>query len=124
VLGLAIGKQAERVTGDRRVVPGPGHRVGQRAVALDQFLSPRQVTVVLIQILQTAAPKGAFLLGAPAKGQDHRQGNLALAEVIADGLAQFRLFGGIVQRVVDQLEGNSQIGAEGLQRVFDWMTSR
>ncbi len=53
-----------------------------------------------------------------AIGQDDRQGDLALAEIVADGLAQLFLARRIIEHIVDQLEGDAEIEAIGFQRVF------
>src|SRR3546814_12355062 len=60
----------------------------------------------LVEVLDGALPERPLDLVARLVGEDHRQGDLALAEVVSDGLAQRRLLGGVVEDVVDQLEGD------------------
>jgi hypothetical protein len=55
------------------------------------------------------------LLTSPAwtagVGEDHRQGHLAFAEVVAAVLAHVGGAGVVVDRVVDQLEGDAEVAA-------------
>ena len=50
---------------------------------------------------ERAAPECALPVIATPERQNHRQGDLALAEIIANGLAEFRLLGRIVEHVID-----------------------
>ena len=68
-----------------------------------------QVALGLFPLFQGAPPEGAFVFVPAAEGQDHRQGDLTVAEIIADGLAQVRLQGRVVEHVIDDLEGNTQV---------------
>jgi hypothetical protein len=52
-------------------------------------------------------------------GEDHGQGDLAVAEIVADALAHRLGVGRIVDRVVDQLEGDAEIASIGVERVLD-----
>ena len=61
---------------------------------------------------QRALPEGALLAGAAAERQQHRQGDLAFAEIVAGVLAELCRDPAIVERVVDQLEGDAEIGAK------------
>ena len=61
--------------------------------------------------LQSLFPKGALGIVAAAEGQYDGQGNLALAEIVADILAQFGSSTAVIQRIINQLEGNTEIGA-------------
>ncbi len=45
---------------------------------------------------------------------NQRQGWLALGEVVTDVLAEFVAFGGVIQRIVDQLKRGPQVPAVGL----------
>ena len=49
-------------------------------------------------------------------GEDHRQGHLAVAEIVADALAHSRRVGRIIDDVVDQLEGDAEVAAVALER--------
>jgi octaprenyl-diphosphate synthase len=66
---------------------GALERGGQRIVALDQGLRLQQVAVALVELLDGALPEFAVDRAAAQEGEDHRQGDLALSEVVADGLA-------------------------------------
>ena len=51
----------------------------------------------------------AVRLGAAAPQQlDHRQRDLALAQIAADGLAQRSGVGGVVEQIVDELERDAR----------------
>ncbi len=85
-------------------------------MTLDQHLRAREIALVLVEILDGALPELAVHGAAAQEGQDHRQGDLALAEIVADGLAELGLAPGIVERIVDQLEGDAEIHAEAFER--------
>jgi hypothetical protein len=68
------------------------------------------------------APELALGRVAAPEGEHHRQRDLALAEIVADGLAEIGLPGGIIQHVVDQLEGDAEI--EAVAPVLPRITSR
>jgi hypothetical protein len=74
-----------------------------------------QILVRLVDLLDAAPPEAALGLVAPAEGQHHGQGHLALAEIVAHGLAQLGLLGGIVQHVVDELEGDAEVEAVAVE---------
>ena len=54
----------------------------------------------------------ALALRAAAERQHHRQRDLALAEIVADILAELGRLAAVVERVVDELEGDAEIHAE------------
>ena len=85
-------------------------------MAGDQLLGMVEVALVLLEILERPAPEDALGLAAAREGQEHGQGDLALAEIVADALAQAGLARAVVQRVVDQLEGDAEIVAIGRER--------
>jgi hypothetical protein len=81
-----------------------------RCIEADGLL---QRGVVGLVVLDGRLPEGAFLGRAAPVGQDDRQRHLALAEIVADILAEIARLAAIVERVVDELEGEAQIGAVG-----------
>ena len=93
-------------------------RILERAAFLHQFDRTIEVAVFLLELLERPAPEGPFLRAAPAPSQHDRKADLAFAEVVADGFAKLRLHRRVVQHVVDELEGNSQIHAVALERLF------
>ena len=95
---------------------GALQRIGQRVVALHQALRLREIAVALVELLDGALPEFAVDRAAAQEGEDHRQRDLALAEIVADGLAELGLAAGIVERIVDQLEGDAEIHAETFER--------
>ena len=68
-----------------------------------------EVALALLALLERAAPEPALRGIAALEGQDHRQGDLTVAEVVADALAQHHLARAVVEHVVDQLEGDAEI---------------
>src|SRR6185437_11203393 len=58
---------------------------------------------------QSATPKFALLRPSPAELQDHGKRDLALAEIIADILAELGRRAAVVERVVDELKGDPQV---------------
>ena len=95
---------------------GQGFVDGIVAVDVAQSLWP-VLGGLLLRALDHPAPEIPLGLRAAAEGQRHRQGDLAFAEVIAGILAQGRPVGGIIQRIVNELEGNTQIPAIIVQRL-------
>ena len=67
-----------------------GERGLEHAVPLHQPHRLVEVAVILVEILQGALPEGALVGIGTGNSQHHRQRHLALAEVVADGLAQKR----------------------------------
>ena len=66
------------------------------------------------------SPRARSAVGlAPARvSEDHRQGHLAVAEVVADALAHGRCVRRIIDRVVDQLEGDAEVAAIAFERLL------
>ena len=75
-----------------------------------------QRRVVGCVVLDRRFPEVALGRRAAAVGEDDRQRHLALAEIVADILAELLGRAAIVERVVDQLEGKAEIHAVGAQR--------
>src|ERR1700740_1129086 len=105
----AVGENAERAARDRAVMGGTLHRVAEGVVLGDQALRLGEIACRLLLALQRAAPEIALAFIAPQEGKNDGQGYLALAEIVADRLAQRFLLGGIVERVVDQLERDAEV---------------
>ena len=77
-----------------------------------------QIGVGLRAGFDRAAPEDAVRLAAGFVGGEHGAGDLAFAEIVAHGLAELGLIGGVVQRVVHQLERGAEIEAVIGQRLF------
>ena len=60
---------------------------------------------------------------AAGVSEDHRQGDLAVAEIVAVALAHGRAVVGIVDRVVDQLEGDAEVAAIAVERALDLLVA-
>ena len=72
-----------------------------------------QIGVGRLAVLERAPPEDALALGAAAERQHHRQRDLAGTEIIADILAELGRLAAVVERIVDELEGDAEIHAEG-----------
>ena len=68
-----------------------------------------EIAVADVALAQCAVPEGALLRRAAAERQHHRQRDLAFAEIIADVLAELGRFAAVVERVVDELEGDAEV---------------
>ena len=87
-------------------------------MALHELEGVPEVAGLLFEVLQGAPPEGTFVLVAAAEGEDYGKRDLALPEIVAHGLAESRLLGRIIEHVVDHLEGDAEIHAEGLERIL------
>ena len=65
---------------------------------------------------QDPGPEGAIRIRAAPIGQNDRQSDLALAEVVADMLAQLGRAAAVVERIIDQLKSEAEIAAVGAER--------
>ena len=72
-----------------------------------------EVALALVAIGARALPECAFFLAAAPEGKDDREGDLALAEIVSDILAEGGRAAAIVESVVDKLEGDAEIAAVG-----------
>ena len=73
---------------------------------------------MLAALFDGAHPKLALLGIGLGHGLDHRQGQLAFAEIIADVLAGCIGLSLIIQQVIDDLKGNAQGVAIVKQRLY------
>src|SRR6185369_2586528 len=80
----AVGEDAQRVAGDRAVMACPLDGIAQAAVALHQGDGVLEVAVLLLHRFQRTAPELALFLIAAQEGEDDRQRDLAVAEIVAD----------------------------------------
>src|SRR5579862_5324036 len=99
----AVGKPVEGVDRRAGIGSGAGERLGQRAAAFEDAHRPVEVAGLLLAVLESAAPERALLGVAAGKGDDDRQGDLAVAEIIANRLAKLGLLRREIEHVVDQL---------------------
>ena len=104
------GRGLERREGALRALPRQRHRVADGAAAGDEVDGALQVAVALADIFKDAPPEVALPVVAAGEGENRRQGDRPLAEIVADGLVQ----GGaaaVVERVIDELEGDAEMPA-------------
>src|SRR3954447_18041690 len=87
-------------------------RVLERAVLAHERDRDLEVALGGVAILERAAPKVALALRAAPERQHHRQRDLAVAEIIADVLAELGRLAAIVEGVVHKLERDAEVHAE------------
>src|SRR5262249_20360458 len=83
-----VGEYGQGVAGDGTVGSRPLHGGLDGLVLFHQRHSPLEVAVLDVALGDGPGPEPALLLRAAAEGQDDRQGDLSLAEIIAHGLAE------------------------------------
>src|SRR5437762_6584090 len=82
------GEERQRVDGHCAVMLGAADRVFQRAVLGHQADGMVEVAIPDFATLQCLDPELALAVIAAAEGQHHGQRDLALAEIVADVLAE------------------------------------
>src|SRR5689334_1261909 len=96
--GRRLGKRAAKGAGGKRrqgidrgggIGAGAGQGFGQGAVPLDKPQSTFEIARALLALFQCAPPEGALLAVAARISEDDRQGDLAVAEIVADRFAEF-----------------------------------
>src|SRR2546430_1644058 len=105
-------KQRQRVDGHRAVVLGAVDGILKGAVLAHQ--ADRVIEIVLANLapLQRLDPESALAVIAAAERQHYRQRDLALAEIVADVLAELGGLAAVVEHIVDQLERDAEIHAD------------
>src|SRR5262249_57677577 len=66
--------------------------------------------------LEGAPPEFALGIAAAAEREHDGKGNLALAKIVADVLAEPRRHAAIIERIVDELKGDAEIHSVGAAR--------
>src|SRR5581483_9292473 len=108
-------ERGQGIPGNRAEVSRPLDRVVDRAVLPHQRQSALEIAVADVAFDQDPPPEGAVVVRAAAVGENHRQRDLALAEIVAGAFAEFRRTAAVVEGVVDQLEGKAEIGPVGTE---------
>src|SRR5579863_2418966 len=85
----------------------------ERAVLGHQANGVVEIAVADLAALQRPPPEFALDVVAAAEREYHRQRDLALAEIVADILAELGGFAAIIENVVDQLECDAEIHPDG-----------
>ena len=80
-------EQFERVARHRAIVAGALNGVFERAMLLHRRQRELKIAVNHLALFQRAAPEFALLRRPAPERKHHRQGDLALAEIVADVLA-------------------------------------
>jgi hypothetical protein len=102
-------EQRQRVDRHRAVMLGARDGVLERAVFCHQADGVVEIGVADLAALQRLDPERALGIVAAAERQHHGKGDLALAEIVADVLAEFCGLAAVIQDVVDQLERDAEI---------------
>src|ERR1700694_2142093 len=109
--GLHWGSRKQRQCSDshRAVMLGAVHGVLERAVFGHQADGVIEIAVADLAALQRVDPERALTVIAAAERQYHRQRDLALAEIVADVLAELGGLAAVVQHIVHQLKRDATI---------------
>ena len=78
----------------------------------------RQIGIAVAVTRNRFLPERALFSRAARIGEDHRQGHLALAEIVALVLAHFGRVGIVVDGIVRQLERDAKVAAIRIEREF------
>ena len=105
-------EQFERVARHRAIVAGALDRVLERAMLFHGRQREFEIAVDDFALFQGAAPEFALVRRPAPERQHDGQGDLALAKVVADILAELGRRAAVVERIVDELKGDAEIGAE------------
>ena len=68
-----------------------------------------EVTILDAALDDRATPELALVVGAAPERQDDRKRDLSLAEIVADAFSQSQTVARIIERVIDELEGDSEV---------------
>src|SRR5579883_1950157 len=101
------GEQLQGVAGHRAIVSRALDRVFEGAVLFQHRERGLEVAVGDVALLQSSPPKVALGRRAASERQDDRQRDFALAEIVADIFAELGGGAAIIERVVDELEGEA-----------------
>src|SRR5437763_5091313 len=105
---------------DRRggVDAGPRQGLDQGAAAFDQPQGAFEIARALLALFQGAPPEGALLAVAAREGDQDRQGDFAVAEIVTDGFAELARARREIEHVINQLIGNAEVAAKPGERLL------
>src|SRR6185437_8468871 len=95
---------------------GADDSVLERTVLGHQADRMVEIAVADLAALERPNPEGALAVIAASESQHHRQRDLALAEIVADVLAELGGLAAVIEHVVDELEGDPEIHADRAAR--------
>ncbi len=98
---------------------GTGERIGDCSGGIEQAPRVRQFALPGGVAEHRVAPETPVGLVAAREGEDDRQRDLAVAEIVAGILAHRRGVTDIVDRIVDQLERDAEVAAVRLKARLD-----
>src|SRR5262245_43206582 len=102
-------KEFEGIARHGAVMPGPLNRILERTVLVQGFNCGGEVALANVTLFQRSVPKFPLLFCAAAEREDDRQSDFPFPEIVADILAEFGRCSTIVERVIDELEGDAEI---------------
>src|SRR5208282_4130978 len=108
---LALREDIERFLRLAAVYAGTLDRFFDSVMPAHQRDRARKIALLNVAVLKGAPPEGALLRAAAAVRQHDRQRDFAFAEIVADAFAEHRGLARIVERVIDELEGETDIFA-------------
>ena len=118
-VGVAIAlEDRQRIAGDGPIMAGTLEGRFDRTVLLHQPDRPLEIALLDLVVAQRSLPEIALKFSPAPEAEDHGEGDLALAKVVADGFAEMAAVAGIIEHIVDQLEGDAEIAAIGFERAI------
>src|SRR5262245_64088492 len=88
---------------------GAPNRVLKRTMLGHEADGVLKVGVGRLAALERAAPELALGVAPAAEREHHRQCDLSFAEIVADILAELLRGAAVVERVIDELEGDAEV---------------
>src|SRR5215469_4981545 len=113
-----VAKRRQRIDRGCCITAGARQGLGQRPAPFDETDCLFEIARPLVQLLDRTLPKCSLLFVAAREGEKDRQGDLAVAEIVADGFAKLAGKRREVEHVVDQLEGDPEIAPKAVERLL------
>src|SRR4029434_1158914 len=98
---------------DCTIVARPPDSVFDRMVFRHQGNCLIKIVVADVALPQRSVPERTLAFRAPTEGQDNRQSDFSLTEIVADIFAQLCGLAAVIERIVDELKGKAEIHPEG-----------
>ena len=117
-LCLARWEHSERIDGASAVVTRAFDCVGERVGRFQQADRVIKIVVGYTLAVNCRTPERALDVIAPRISKDHRQGHLAVAKIVTDALAHDFGVRRIVDHVVAQLEGDTEVSTKAFERML------
>src|SRR5215212_1482972 len=113
LLPRAFREERQRVAGHGAVVARPLDGVLEGAMAVHDRDRLLEFAIPSLALFEDTAPERTLAVVAAAERQDDGKGDLSLAEVVAHVFSELRAGAAVVERVVDELEGDPEVHPVG-----------